>query len=34
MSWGKNILTKFDWTTDFRSHYQDSMFNLSARFKF
>ncbi len=31
---GKNMLGRFDWTSDFRSHYQDTTVNATLRFRF
>jgi uncharacterized protein with beta-barrel porin domain len=32
--WNEQTTAKFDYTGDFRSHYQDSLFNASVRWKF
>lgn len=34
LDWGKGLVGKLDWAGDFRSHYQDSLFNLSLRYSF
>ena len=34
LDWHNGIVAKADWAGDFRSHYQDSLFNLSVRYRF
>ena len=34
LDWGKGLTAKFDYAGDFRSHFQDSSYNATLRYKF